>query len=276
MPHFLRLAFVLGGFLAICSANGLARAADVEDLYRSQTIVTGQGEPNRQAGFKICLDAVLVRVSGDQRLLAKPELTALRDKAGSFVTGFRYRDRMEGIPVHDEQGTHDRPHDLFCQYTPATIDPVLASLGSKPWLAERPTLSVILAVDDSRRHFVLANDGDENPYMIESFQSAADPMAMSIVVPNKATLAKAGLTFEEVGPISPELLGSVARSTGSRQVLGGSLMWSDKELGWIADWRLAMAGKTYQWQVRGVSFDEAFRVAVKGAAQILSGNGQPE
>jgi len=28
--------------------------------------------------------------------------------------------------------------------------------------------------------------------------------------------------------------------------------------------------------VRGVSFDEAFRVAMRGAAQILSGNGQPE
>ncbi len=27
--------------------------------------------------------------------------------------------------------------------------------------------------------------------------------------------------------------------------------------------------------LRGVSFDEAFRVAIGGAAQILSGNGQP-
>jgi hypothetical protein len=272
MRLFLRLALVLSSLLALCAANGSASAVSIEDLYRSQTIVTGQGEPNRQVGFKICLDAVLVRVSGDQRLLAKPDMTALRDKAGSFVVGFRYRDRMEGIPVHDEQGTHDRPHDLYCQYTPATIDPVLASLGSKPWLTERPTLSVVLAVDDSRRHFVLASDGDENPYMIESFQSAAGPMAMSIVVPNKATLAKAGLIFEEVRTISPQLLGSV----GGHQVLAGSIVWGDKELGWIADWRLAMGGKTYNWQVRGVSFDDAFRVAIRGAAQILSGNGQPE
>ncbi|RWF64141.1 MAG: DUF2066 domain-containing protein, partial [Mesorhizobium sp.] len=62
---------------------------------------------------------------------------------------------------------------------------------------------------------------------------------------------------------------------GADRALAGSIVWNDKELGWIADWRLAEDGKTYQWQVRGVSFDEAFRVAVKGAAQILSGNGQP-
>ncbi|TIW55589.1 MAG: DUF2066 domain-containing protein, partial [Mesorhizobium sp.] len=37
----------------------------------------------------------------------------------------------------------------------------------------------------------------------------------------------------------------------------------------------ADGGKTYRWQVRGVSFDEAFRVAMRGAAQVLSGNGQP-
>ena len=156
------------------------------------------------------------------------------------------------------------------------IDKLLTQLGSKPWLGERPRLSIVLAVDDSRRHFVLASDGDESPYMIESFQSAARPMAMSIVIPNKATLAKAGLIFEEVRAISPELLGSTAASIGSRQVLAGSIVWSDKELGWIADWRLKAGDDIYTWQVRGVSFDEAFRVATRGAAQVLSGNGQPD
>jgi hypothetical protein len=28
--------------------------------------------------------------------------------------------------------------------------------------------------------------------------------------------------------------------------------------------------------VRGVSFDDAFRNALRGAAQVLSGNGQPD
>ncbi|TIO10239.1 DUF2066 domain-containing protein [Mesorhizobium sp.] len=273
MPGFLRPTLVAIGLMAACATARPALAGD--DLYRAKTIVTGQGEENRRIGFKACLDAVLVRVSGDQRLPKRRAMAALRDKAGSFVADFRYRDRMEGIPIHDEQGTHDRPHDLTCLYRPDVIDKVLAGLGSKPWLSERPTLSVVLAVDDSRRYFVLASDGDENPYMVESLQSAAGPMAISIVVPNKATLAKAGLIFEEVRAISPELLGSVATSVGSRQVLAGSIVWSDKELGWIADWQLAKGGETYHWQVRGVSFDEAFRVAMRGAAQILSGNGQP-
>ncbi|MER9022027.1 DUF2066 domain-containing protein [Mesorhizobium sp. M0815] len=273
MIRFSRLALVAIGLVCTCLAGHPALATSLAELYQSQTIVNGQGEEHRQAGFKICLDKVLVRVSGDQRLPAKPQMTALRDKAGSFVSSFRYRDRMEGIPNHDDQGTYDRPHDLTCQYTPPVIDKVLAELGSKPWLGERPIISVLLAVQDARQHFVLASDGDERPYMAESFQSAAGPLAMKIVIPSKAALVKTGAIFEQVRALSPELL---ARTVGNQELLAGSLVWSDKELGWIADWRLAMAGKTYKWQVRGVNFDEAFRVAMRGAAQILSGNGQPE
>ena len=40
--------------------------------------------------------------------------------------------------------------------------------------------------------------------------------------------------------------------------------------------RLAFAGQNYAWRVRGVSFDDAFRNASRGAAQVLSGNGQPD
>ncbi|KRB26761.1 hypothetical protein ASD99_27500 [Mesorhizobium sp. Root695] len=280
MPQFLRLALVLalvlGGLLGICAANGPARAADIDDLYKSQTIVTGQGEPNRQAGFKICLDAVLVRVAGDQRLTAKPEMAALREKAGGFVTGFRYRDRMEGIPVHDEQGTHDRPHDLFCQYTPATIDPVLASLGSKPWLTERPRLAMFLTSEQGVKHFALDADDERGVLMRESFSNAAAPLAMQVAFPTAAQLSQAGLDDQTLRSAEMTKLDAIAKKAGADQALSGSLVWSDKELGWIADWRLAMAGKTYTWQVRGVSFDEAFRVAMRGAAQILSGNGQPE
>jgi hypothetical protein len=34
-------------------------------------------------------------------------------------------------------------------------------------------------------------------------------------------------------------------------------------------------GRRYRWQLRGVTFDEAFRRGVGGAAQVLSNNGEP-
>jgi hypothetical protein len=34
-------------------------------------------------------------------------------------------------------------------------------------------------------------------------------------------------------------------------------------------------GRRYRWQLRGVTFDEAFRRGIGGAAQVLSNNGEP-
>ncbi|MBZ9722898.1 DUF2066 domain-containing protein [Mesorhizobium sp. CO1-1-11] len=273
MPQFLRFAFVLSCLPFLWATNVPAGAADLGDLYHSQTIVTGQGEENRQLGFRTCLDKVLVRVSGDQRLLARREMDALRDKAGSFVDSFRYHDRMEGIPIHDEQGTHDRPHDLTCFYKPDVIDRLLASLGSRPWLGERPTLTVFLTTEQGARHFMLSAEEGRGETMRESFVNASGPMLMHVAFPKAAQLA--GLGEEALRATDMARLDRVAKQAGGDRALAGSIVWSDEELGWIADWRLADHGKTYRWQVRGVSFDEAFRVAIGGAAQILSGNGQP-
>jgi hypothetical protein len=55
--------------------------------------------------------------------------------------------------------------------------------------------------------------------------------------------------------------------------LAGRLVWSDAALGWIAEWRLATADRMHRWRIRGVSFDDAFRSGLRGAAQVLSGHG---
>ena len=79
MNRLIRILLICLILPAVCR---VADAAD--DLYRAQAIVTGKGEKNRQPGFRDCLDKVLVRLSGDQRLLAKSETAALRDRAGDL------------------------------------------------------------------------------------------------------------------------------------------------------------------------------------------------
>jgi hypothetical protein len=270
MPGISRFVVGLVGLLALGVA---AHAATTNDLYQAQAIVTGTGEVNRQIGFRECLDKVLVKVSGDQRLTQKPEILALRDKAGHFVQSFRYHDRLEGIPIHDEQGTHDRPHDLTCLYKPAVVNKLLAQLGSRPWLGERSPIAVFMTAEQGARHFVLTADEDQGKTMRESFANATDPMLMRVIFPKAGQLG--GLGEKALSGADMARLDKLAKKAGAARALAGSIVWSEKELGWVADWRLADHGKTYRWQARGVSFDEAFRVAIRGAAQILSGHGQP-
>jgi hypothetical protein len=131
-------------------------------------------------------------------------------------------------------------------------------------------------VERNQQHFALAGDAGESTYMGESFEAAAAPLAMTILLPDNAELAQFGLDFEALRETGMAELNALAKTAGGDLALAGSIVWSDADLGWVADWRLAPAGKTHSWQVRGVSFDEAFRVAMRGAAQVLSGNGEPE
>src|SRR4051812_13628016 len=124
--------------LMVMAALRPALADDTARLYRAVAIVTGTGEENRRIGFRLCMEDVIVRVSGDYRLVSSGRAKAMIDQAASYVAAIKYHDRMEGVPVHDEQGTHDRPHDLTVDFDRTKIDVALAALGSKPWLAPRP------------------------------------------------------------------------------------------------------------------------------------------
>ena len=255
-------------FASICVMSVLAMlimdqalATDLDDLYTSVAIVTGQGAKNRQLGFRACLDRVLVRVSGDPRLPNLPQTEQLRARAGDFVASFSYHDRLAGKPVHDEQGTYDRPHDLACRYQPQTIDGILSDLGSKPWLAERPTFMVILDVDRSGQSYRVVDDNARDLAMREAFAAAATPLALKVTFPTTEAAKRADA--------------DTPTAVGADLPLVGRLTWSDPDLGWVATWRLSHKGKLAVWTVRGVNFDEAFRAGMRGAAQVLSGNGTP-
>jgi uncharacterized protein len=254
---------------------GIAGAADVDDLYQAQTIVTGQGEESRRVGFPVCLEQVLVKVSGDPRLIGDPQVAALAGQAATFVTEFTFRDRMAGIPVHDEQGTRDRPYDLTVRFDPAQIDAALRSLGRQPWKGSRPRLAAFVGVDIGGTPYVLTSDGKRGRDQREALAEAAVRFGVPLALPDEAALAAAGLSYPKLLALDPATLDAAARAIGGDLALAGNLLWSEQALGWIADWRMDAQDKSHRWQIRGVSFDDAFRNAMSGAALILSGHGEP-
>jgi hypothetical protein len=275
MADPLKIAVSIACLAALFTFGDGATAGNVDDLYQARTIVTGQGEASRRVGFADCLEQVLVKVAGDPRLLDDPRVTGLAGKAGTLVADFHYRDRLAGIPVHDEQGTRDRPYDLTVSFQPAKIDAALRSLGREPWPAARPRVAVLVAVRLGPTAYLLARDGERGLDQREALADAAERFGLPMALPDQAALTKAGLTYESLPSEDLSRLDAIARTMGGDLALGGSMVWSEEALGWIADWRLGPQGKSYQWQIRGVGFDDAFRNAMAGAAQILSGHGPP-
>jgi uncharacterized protein len=268
-----RYALALAIALVAVTAFGRVVAA-ANDLYRAQAFVTGQGETERARGFALCFEAVLVKVSGDPRLAGNPAVAAMSTQAGSFVTGFDYHDRMSGIPVHDEQGTRDRPFDLTVAFDPQKIDGALRSLGRTTWPEPRPRLAVILGVRDATASYVLSEDGDRGLGQRQSLAAVAARRGLPLVLPRSARLDAEHITYDRVVALSSPHLSVVAKASGGDAALVGTLVWTEAALGWTTYWRLSWKGREHRWHIGGVSFDDAFRNGIDGAVAILSGHGR--
>jgi hypothetical protein len=265
-----------GVFLAaLLTWCAVAMAAAGTDLYRTKVTVTGQGEANRIVGFAAALEDVLIKASGAQKLSGDRRLAAYKTKAKDYVRAFSYRDQFFGKPIRDEQGTRDRPFDLTVEFDERRIDGLLKALGLKPWLSHRPRLAVFVEMEQGAKNYVVTTDGPQSDLQRDALLAAADKRGMDIVLPSAAALAKSNITGAELRAPSFPALAPVAAELRGEVVLVGRLVWDDRELGWATQWQMDWRGQPHRWQIRGVTFDETFRRGIGGAAQILSGNGDP-
>jgi hypothetical protein len=250
-------------------------AAAGADLYRAQAVVTGEGEANRIIGFAACLEDVLIKVSGAHKLAGDRRLAAYKSNAKSFVKAFSYHDQFSGKPKRDEQGTRDRPYDLTVDFEESKIDGILKALGLKPWLSHRPLLAVLVEMKQGPKNFIVTADGTHSDLQRDALLAAADRRGMGVVLPSAQALAKLNLDGAGLKPVPSSTLAAVAAEQGGEVTIVGQLVWDDRKLGWTTHWQMDWQGRMHRWQVRGVTFDEAFRRGIGGAAQGLSDNGEP-
>jgi uncharacterized protein len=263
---------LLASALTWCAGTAAAAGAD---LYRTQTTVTGQGEANRMVGFAACLEDVLIKVSGAEKLAGDRRLAAYKPNAKDFVRAFSYRDQMSGKPTRDEQGTRDRPYDLTVDFEERKIDDVLKALGLKPWLSQRPRLAAFVGMEQGPKKYIVTADGASSDLQRDSLLAAADRRGMSVVLPTAQALSKSDLNGVDFKTVPSSALAPVVAELNGEVALVGKLVWDDRKLEWATQWQMDWQGRTHRWQVRGVTFDEAFRRAIGGAAQVLSGNADP-
>ena len=224
-------------------------------VYTCRVYVTGSDTRNRPAALEQCVRDVLVKLSGNPALLDDPH-AALGTRAAGLVEDFVYLDLMSDIATHDEQGTRDRPFDLVGHVDPVGAAAELRALGRPAWTRPRPRIDVRVAIDRGGQSYALTADDERGERMRQALLAAADQFGVRVALP-----------AEGVG--MPPRDGAATQPTSSH--LMGRFAWSDTEFGWIADWSLLDGPVPDAWQVRGVSFDAAFRSGIGGAASRLAG-----
>lgn len=261
---------ILATLLALAGLPA-ARAEMVQGLYRAETIVTGTGRPERLRGFRITLTEVLVRRSGDPSLFTAPAIEPYLDHAADLVRDVEYEDRMKHLPIHDEQGTRDRPHFLRVAYDPEKVDAILEKLGVKPWHPDRPLVAVWLGIKDARSEYVLPADGDDGYSQRAALLQAAHQRGVPVALPAMDQADREIVDYDAVVGNQAGRLDQASARYHADAVLSGSLTY-DPRGWWKVDWALSPPeGAQRRWSLDQVTFDTAFRDGFDHVARILTG-----
>jgi hypothetical protein len=127
-------------------------------------------------------------------------------------------------------------------------------------------------MEQGSRQYIVTSDAKQSDLQRDSLLAAALKRGMAVALPSVADLEKVKISAAALMTTPAATLTSAVSGDA---LLRGHLVWSEENLGWIADWQMDFRRQPHRWQFRGVTFDEAFRRGLGGAARILSGNGEP-
>ena len=232
-----------------------------DDLFSAQTIVTGTEEPERTRGFREGLRDVVVKLTGRADLASGDLVDALSMEPHAFVERFTYEDRMKGIPVHDEQGTRERPHILRMSFDEDAVREALAQAGLSIW-DDRPTIAVWLAVETADGGYVLRAEGADGYGQRAVLEDTAARRGLPIRLPD----ASSPVTYADLvaGSIPPS-----ADAADRTAQLVGRLDIGAKGY-WDMAWHLMAACIDTGWTLDDVTFDTALKSGLETAAARLS------
>jgi uncharacterized protein len=246
-----------------------AGAQDAANLYQYTVITTGSDLRYRAAGFGRALRTVLVKVSGEPRLLRDPRVDRLAREPDLFIASFDYVDQMAGIKHHDDQGTYDRPFNLTVHFVPSLIDKALEDLGAPPWRGQRPVVVPVIAVRGPGASYLLDAEIPAGAAQRGALVEVAQEFALAVRFPTEADFTAWQVTL---GPFpSPQTAPSPDEA-----IVAGTLEFQQTVPGWAGSWKMRWRGVEYAWGIRGVNFDEALRDLVRGVARVASGRGAPD
>ncbi len=261
-----------------------SQSATVQGLYKASVAVVGQDAVERRRGFRLALESVLVKLTGDGVVATMPELDTLMRNANAHVAQYRYRALDTEIPAQSELAdataevtdpdeglvlatTSAEPtHALDVSFAPASLNRALNKLGLPLWGAERPETLLWLAVQETGRRYILGS-ASQNAVR-ESLEQVAIKRALPILLPLMDLQDRGAVHFSDVRGGFTGRVQDASDRYGVATVLTGSLL--QRQSGWSARWVLHRKQQIYHWQASGEEIGDVITVGMEGLANQLA------
>lgn len=241
---------------SMCMAVPLTASAEVvAGLFEVEMPVLDESKKIRDAALDDGLIEVLIRISGDSRILEKIQAPA----GYSYVKRYEYLTRapaeVGGLPSRQ----------LWVSYNTTRVLQFLREKAIPIWGEHRSRAVVWLAVRDGNQRYILKND---DVSLIKSKSDAAfSRRGIPVIWPQNDALDQQSVRFADVWAGFAEPLKQASRRYSSGPVIVANLDWNGVE--WKAEWSLLMADEVSKWSLKGLDYAELIATVTDLMADVM-------
>jgi len=254
-------------FLLLLSSGVYADTHD--DLYTVDILVAQQTKNIPAKIITEALRQVVVRVSGNQSIIEKPQIQEQLQHGETLIKQYSYQQYCDA-------NTDAVKNNLHIEFVAENIDQLILKAGHDVWDAERPMILLVVVIKDDDHYRILAND-DQTPIR-QYIAEVAKKRGLKVTFPL--------MDLEDLEKLMPlRILRQQAKDISEtlRRYAATTLVTvkidQDEQSQWVAEWRLSLNQHYRIWHVTSASLEELANTGLNnvadGMATTLARNTQP-
>ena len=234
-----------------------AWAVKVTTLYEVEVPVASQASNARAAAIREGLEEVLVRLTGDHRIVEEKAIINGLNKADYYVQEYAY----------STPDVHAATYMLNIKFNQRDVSRLLRKAGMKQWGSIRPLVLVWLAtISDQHQVDILGVDMGSS--MLERFRRQGKRFGLPLIFPMMDMADMNKVSAESITSVVLPELKSASDRYEPDALLIGTIEYDDDA--YQGRWSLVISDKTWDWTTSGATQEEAVSAVLEHVSQLLS------
>jgi uncharacterized protein len=239
------------------------QAAVVDDLYTVELPVADQTTTHRLEVFNQALREVIVKVSGSDEVLDRPDLERPLKNSSRYVRQFRYINKK----VDTAEAIEGSQLYLSTVFNEDLLEKLLRENNIPVWGKERPSTLLLISFDENET--VALVSGDTTPDVVEELDTVAARKGLPVLFPLLDLEDRVILGVEDIVQLNEaNIQALVARYAPDAVLVGQIVGRADND--WQGSWQLRFGDRMLEWNDRAQNREAVMQQAIGHLSKTLA------
>lgn len=234
-------------------------AVEVQQLYQTRVVVENQTANERNDALKTAFTNTLLKVSGDDAVLAHESVQLALQNVRNFVVQYGYQQEPDQLL-------------LWVQFDQPQVDRVIQQADSGVWSSRRPELLFwVVAEDENLQRQILG--GDESWPVIDELRAAAETRGLPVKLPLLDLNDSMSISVVDLWARFEDRIAFASSRYDADGVVVARLYQADSAISdddWMLDWTLQLGGMRWRGEVTAMQPEQLGSMLVADVTQQLS------